>query len=191
MVLDQHESYANLVQQWCRGGRDGCPAVAYLLGAPWLKEVPLSEQKTNQSLENAVRRKAVPQIILDWLNAAPARCPRQILCEYNSEEYTPQDHCCNQHQPEPESTKDMDQILQWKMLLDDRKPKAVRLPRSDGTYRALEPQMKASVTNMITHWRNRTWKASGKRNGRPAVMFLPSYIISRLVDKLHLCSEYL
>ncbi|KAH9945567.1 P-loop containing nucleoside triphosphate hydrolase protein [Amylocystis lapponica] len=178
-------SVDSLKQRMHRGGRDGAPAVAYILAPSWLRE---------QQKEDALRRAKLPPEMLRWYNATPNLCPRHADLLDNAEPFVLPEACCILHHPEPEHSVDLALIARWKEHLEEsaeenagRKPK---IPRSDGTYQLLEKSMKVALTRMLVQWQGRVWVSiRGSRRHLPSEFFLPAHLISRLTEKAHICSS--
>ncbi|KAK7695974.1 hypothetical protein QCA50_000614 [Cerrena zonata] len=186
-------SHEALKQRLSRGGRDGLPAEAYSFAPTWVRDVPPQSIKTAQAREDAERRAKLPSVVRQWYNSSPSFCSRRADLEYFDEEMgLPREVCCSSHQPEPEQSEHAALNSYWhEKFLDARVGSEVRvpLPRSDGTYKPLEPGMRESLLAMLHTWRRHTWmRIRGHRLDMLASQFLPASILTRVVEKAHICT---
>ncbi|KAH9942868.1 P-loop containing nucleoside triphosphate hydrolase protein [Amylocystis lapponica] len=186
-------SVESLKQRMHRGGRDGAPATAYLFAPSWVHTVPLKD--TKQSKDDETWRAALPPAMLQWYNATPELCPRHADLLQNEEEFIRHDQCCSLHDPEPQTSTDLTLVTEWKTRFEERAQAAAaakcKIPHSDGTYRTLEKPMKDALRRMLEQWCGRTWLSIRDLvEDLPVEYFLPSYLLSSLIDKAHACSSF-
>ncbi|KAI0687974.1 P-loop containing nucleoside triphosphate hydrolase protein [Cytidiella melzeri] len=184
-------------QRLCRAGRDGLPAVAYSIVPEWVRELPEEEVTTAQAKENAARRVKLSDVVRQWHNPTRDLCPRAIDCRHNEQDLDAASRlqpisCCSLHDPEPEHSSDQKAIEHWvarthtKNRNDLQKQPA---PRSDGTHRALEPQMVKSLTRMLMEWRGATWtNLRGDTLNKTCEHFLSTTSLIRIAEKAHVCT---
>ncbi|KAI0357410.1 P-loop containing nucleoside triphosphate hydrolase protein [Trametes cingulata] len=186
-------AYSKLMQQWGRVSRDGSPGVVYAFVPSWVRDVPFFEVKSKQQKEDQARREKLPKVIVEWFNATEMRCPRQVHLAFNDQPFVRPHPCCSLHDPEPERDLNGAMVLRWKEHLEKLAGGAVkeRLPRTDGTHCRLEPHMKASVSRVLDHWRIRRWATLCSDDAdEPANAFISDELLTRLGDKLHICTTY-
>lgn len=146
---------------------------------------------TAQAREDATRRAKLPTIVRDWHNATAAQCPRQIDLTYN-EEVIPATRpipYCSIHDPEPEHTTDLATIRHHFQRLQRAGGRNNHLaPRSDGTHRALKPQMVQSLVGMLTRWRDGQWAKIRTTRDSFSRQFMPDVTVRRIAEKAHVCT---
>ncbi len=190
--VSQVPAYSKLYQQWGRVARDGTPGVVYAFVPCWVRIVPPETITTTQQKEDAARRKTLPQVILKFFNSSSLTCPRDVHLAHNDEELQERPvSCCSLHQPEPEQSADAALVSAWTAR---RAPVVVpkeRAPRSDGTYKPLEPEMKAALTRLLQCWRVTRWQQlRPPGSDAPSIRLLPNQLVTRLGDKLHVCTDF-
>ncbi|GJF00722.1 DEAD/DEAH box helicase [Phanerochaete sordida] len=194
ITFGQPKSFAKMKQELCRAGRDGLPARVYCYAPPWMRDVPFYEIKGKQAKEDLARREALDPVVRDWFNACGPhvlnpRCPRQIDMDHNSEAFHRPEQCCYFHIPDDES--EVNDELNAKHLAhrQSKLPPKVPLPRSDGTYSAVETAHRQSLSAMLKRWRQDEWDdIRGPDEDFPSEVFLPQHRIDRLLAKAHICT---
>ncbi|KAI0688637.1 P-loop containing nucleoside triphosphate hydrolase protein [Cerioporus squamosus] len=181
--------YSRLVQQAGRVSRDGSEGLVYVLAPSWTRNIPAAEIKTKTQKEEQARRARSPKVIIDLLNATPALCPRQLHCAYNDEPFERPHPCCSLHDLEPEASADDALNLAWRVHFEAIAPPQMCVPRSDGTHLAPNKTMKASVVRLLTHWHEQQWRVlCPPSHDEPPCAFLPTYLITLLSEKIHVCT---
>ncbi|KAI0763924.1 P-loop containing nucleoside triphosphate hydrolase protein [Irpex lacteus] len=196
VVFGLFPSFAAGKQRLCRAGRDGLPAEAYSFVPLWVKDVPVEDIKGQQAKDDAARRAKLSPVVLQWHNPTAVMCPRQLDASHNGEAPPAQvDDCCSLHSPEPQASQNTAAISHHRTAYHaayglEPTPRDI-LPRSDGTYRALEAVMVKAVVRMLQSWRGRIWieKVRGSQRDALSCDFLPSSIIKRLAPKAHICTS--
>ncbi|KAI0759466.1 hypothetical protein BC629DRAFT_1443831 [Irpex lacteus] len=196
VVFGLFPSFAAGKQRLCRRDVTGCPAEAYSFVPLWVKDVPVEDIKGQQAKDDAARRAKLSPVVLQWHNPTAVMCPRQLDASHNGEAPPAQvDDCCSLHSPEPQASQNTAAISHHRTAYHaayglEPTPRDI-LPRSDGTYRALEAVMVKAVVRMLQSWRGRIWieKVRGSQRDALSCDFLPSSIIKRLAPKAHICTS--
>ncbi|EIN10568.1 P-loop containing nucleoside triphosphate hydrolase protein, partial [Punctularia strigosozonata HHB-11173 SS5] len=188
---DRPPSFAAQMQKIGRAVRNGSLGVAYTFAPPWVRIIPENEITTAQQKTDAARRAKLDPQMLQWFNSSQEFCPRQSNLAANDEPFAIRDGCCAFHAPSPEFECDATAVACWKERLETARVSDSQPLRSDGTYKALEPQMRASLIRMLEGWRGRTWgQLRGDRLEYPSVLFFPTNILRQLAEKVHLCTTF-
>ncbi len=181
--------YSRLMQQAGRVSRDGSQGLVYVLAPSWTRNIPEFEIKTKTQKEEQARRARSPKVIIDFVNATAALCPRAIHCAYNHEAFERPSPCCSLHDPEPEASADDALNIAWKEHFEMIAPPQKSVPRSDGTHFAPNKNMKASVVRLLTCWREQEWdRLCPSDRDEPPCAFLPTHLITKLSEKIHVCT---
>ncbi len=181
--------YSRLVQQAGRVARDGAHGLVYVLAPAWTRDVPESEIKTKTDRENQARRARAPKVIIGLLNATSAYCPRQIHSGHYDESFVQPSPCCSLHDPEPELSADAALVFSWQQRIQPKPAPKKYAPRTDGTHLVPTSRMKASVSRLLDHWKIKHWpKYRPPCTDETSAVFLPTSLITRLAEKLHLCT---
>ncbi|KAK6977141.1 nucleoside triphosphate hydrolase protein [Favolaschia claudopus] len=181
-------------QQMGRAGRDGSPAVAVVYAPAWVRDVsgPDSEITTKQGLTDLERRNALPPVTRKFFNPTEDCCSRAADLEYNGEDFILRPGCCSLHESEPEESCDLAMVARWVEHFRAREEAERRKTvRSDGTYKPLDPILKASLTRVILAWRARKYNSlrSPTSTGGGSVSLLPQRLVDRVVDRAHACTS--
>ncbi|KAJ7195397.1 P-loop containing nucleoside triphosphate hydrolase protein [Mycena rebaudengoi] len=191
ILADIPKDYKEAVQKFGRAGRDGLPAEVIAFAPAWVREPPPGTEITSkQGQTDAERRGKLPEVMLRWYNPTPACCPRCADTEHNGEAFVLRPDCCVPIHDADGSTETLALVAQWVEYFDAKK--AADSPprlRSDGTFHALDKQMKESLTLMLDRWRHRRWAAIRPSRDHATEFFFPRYILMAIVEKAHVCTS--
>lgn len=197
IVFDLCASPEIMKQKMGRCGRDGKPATVITYAPSWVQEVSGSESQTQKAKDEAKRRNALPPMLRKWFNPTLLECPRYTDNKYYGDDFIQHDNCCVVCDPGPEQDTDREIIDGWKERLENQKSgtESTKLPRSDGTYRALIPAEREALKQDLISWRSRIWRTLRRAGSAadahtPAEIFFPSHILTSLVNHAHICSEF-
>ncbi|KAK7046096.1 hypothetical protein VNI00_007097 [Paramarasmius palmivorus] len=190
-----------LKQQIGRAGRKGLYSEAIIYAPPWVRQPkdPPSEPLSKQAKDDAQRREALPAITRQWYNPTAERCSRAAEMGYFSPDHGFQcdfEHpMCSFHAKEDDTCNDFIQVEKWAEYAAKQANTVTpvpRLPRADGTIKALDKRLKVSFMGMLERWSSSTWSTSPARGSQINLghrFFLPPHVIQRIVEKAHVCTS--
>ncbi|EUC62071.1 DEAD/DEAH-box helicase [Rhizoctonia solani AG-3 Rhs1AP] len=150
---------------------------------------------------DTTRRDEVEQVIVDFANATPERCPRAINIEYwgdlhaqeNAGEATTvlPSNCCNKHNPNLDAG-DLEEVEGRAKDMKANKSVQDRPLRSDGTHPVPDKIVMQPIARELVHtWRREQLEEMiGYDPHLPFSAVIPDNLIDTLVEKLHICSTF-